>query len=50
MVKKRMRVIAVYMPDALVQGLEELVRRGFYPSKSAAVRFAVKDLLRQELG
>jgi len=49
MVKRRMKVIAVYMPEALIEGLEELVRRGLYPSKGAAVRFAVKDLLRQEL-
>jgi len=49
MVKRRMKVIAAYMPEALIEGLDELVRRGFYPSKSAAVRFAVRDLLKQEL-
>ena len=30
-------------------GLDELVRQNMYPSRSAAIRAAVRDLLRREL-
>ena len=44
-----MKLISVKMPDALVQGLDELIKKGVYPNRSAAIRAAVRDLLQKEL-
>ncbi|RLI30360.1 CopG family transcriptional regulator [Candidatus Bathyarchaeota archaeon] len=44
-----MRLITVKLPEALVEGIDELVRAGMYPSRSAVVRAAVRDLLKSEL-
>jgi Arc/MetJ-type ribon-helix-helix transcriptional regulator len=44
-----MKLLSLKMPDALVEGMDELVRRGLYPSRSAVIRKAVRDLLRKEL-
>jgi len=47
--KSSMRLITVHLPDHLVQGLEKLVEGGRYPSRSEAIRVAVRDLLNREL-
>jgi Arc/MetJ-type ribon-helix-helix transcriptional regulator len=44
-----MKLVTVLLPEAYLEGLEELVRSGMYPSRSAAVRTAVRDLLKTEL-
>ncbi len=44
-----MKLITVKLPEALVEGIDELVRAGMYPSRSAVVRAAVRDLLKSEL-
>ena len=44
-----MKLISVKMPEALIEGMDELVRRGAYPSRSAVMRTAVRDLLKKEL-
>jgi len=46
----RMPVVSVKMADALIEGLDELVRARLYRSRSEAMRAAVRDLLRRELG
>jgi len=43
------KLISVKMPEALIEGMDELVRRGSYPSRSAVMRTAVRDLLKKEL-
>lgn len=48
--KKGMKLISVKMPEALIEGMDELVRKGMYPSRSAVMRMAVRDLLKSELG
>ncbi|MEM2053930.1 MAG: ribbon-helix-helix domain-containing protein [Nitrososphaerota archaeon] len=48
--KKGMKLISVKMPEALIEGMDELVRKGMYPSRSAVMRMAVRDLLKNELG
>ena len=40
-----MRLISVTVPEAYLDALEELVRRGVYPNRSAAIRAAIRDLL-----
>jgi len=44
-----MKLVSVKMPEALIEAMDELVRRGLYPSRSAVLRTAVRDLLREEL-
>ncbi|MFQ6076381.1 MAG: ribbon-helix-helix domain-containing protein [Candidatus Bathyarchaeia archaeon] len=44
-----MRTVSVRLPEAQIEGLEELVRTGMYPSRSAAIRAAVRDMLKREL-
>jgi len=44
-----MKLVTVKLPEALVDGLDELSRSGMYPSRSAAIRSAVRDLLKKEL-
>lgn len=44
-----MKLVSVKMPEALIQGMDELVKRGVYPSRSAVMRTAVRDLLKKEL-
>jgi Arc/MetJ-type ribon-helix-helix transcriptional regulator len=41
--------VSLKIPDMLVEGMDELVRRGLYPSRSAVMRAAVRDLLKKEL-
>ncbi|MCS7125665.1 MAG: ribbon-helix-helix domain-containing protein [Aigarchaeota archaeon] len=44
-----MKLISVKMPEALIEGMDELVNRGVYPSRSSLMRTAVRDLLKKEL-
>ncbi len=44
-----MKLVTVKLPEALIEGLDELVRSGMYPSRSSAIRAAVRDLLKREL-
>ena len=44
-----MRIITVKIPDAYLRDLDELVKTGLYPSRSEAIRTAVRELLRKEL-
>lgn len=45
----RMKLISVKVPEALLEGMDKLVEMGLYPSRSAVMRTAVRDLLRAEL-
>lgn len=44
-----MRVVSVMLPEHYLKGLHELVRMGRYPSRSAAIRAAVRDKLKRDL-
>ena len=44
-----MKTVTVKLPESYVEGLEVLVRLGVFASKSEAIRFAVRELLRREL-
>ena len=39
-----MKLVTVLLPEAYLTGLDELVRSGMYPSRSAAIRAAVRDI------
>jgi antitoxin ParD1/3/4 len=45
----KMKLVTVLLPEAYLVGLDELVRSGMYPSRSAAIREAARDLLKREL-
>jgi len=44
-----MNLVTVKMSDIYVHGLDRLVEIGMYPSRSEAIRVAIRDLLRREL-
>ncbi len=44
-----LQLITVKMSDIYVNGLDKLVEIGMYPSRSEAIRVAIRDLLRREL-
>jgi antitoxin ParD1/3/4 len=44
-----MRLIAVHLPERLLDDIQRLVEKGLYPNKSEAIRIAIRDLLKQEL-
>lgn len=44
-----MRLITVKMSEIYANGLDKLVDIGMYPSRSEAIRVAIRDLLRREL-
>ena len=43
------KLISFKCPEAFLEGLNELVRAKIYPSRSEAIRVAIRDLLRREL-
>ena len=42
---EKMVLISVHIPKQLLEELDELVKRGIYPSRSEAIRIAIRDLL-----
>lgn len=48
-VGKKMKLVTVLLPEAYLEGLDELVRANMYPSRSSVIRSAVRDLLKKEL-
>jgi antitoxin ParD1/3/4 len=44
-----LKLVSVKMPEALVEAMDELVKKGLYTSRIAVLRTAVRDLLRREL-
>jgi len=42
-----MVLIAVFVPPDWISKLDSLVEQGYYPSRSEAIRMAIRDLLKQ---
>jgi len=40
-----MKAISLKLPEVYIEGLDELVRKRFYPNRAEAIRMAVRDLL-----
>ena len=40
-----MVLISVHLPQKMLQQIEELVRQGLFPSRSEAIRSAIRELL-----
>ncbi|MHA1713697.1 MAG: ribbon-helix-helix domain-containing protein [Candidatus Ranarchaeia archaeon] len=45
-----MKLITCKLPAAYVEALDELVRQGRYANRSEAIRMAIRDMLKSELG
>ncbi|MEZ0318622.1 MAG: ribbon-helix-helix domain-containing protein [Pyrobaculum sp.] len=43
--RDRMALISFHVPQTYLEALDELVRLGIYPSRSEAVRAALRELL-----
>jgi len=43
-----MKLVSVLLSKAYLKGLHELVRSGMYPSRSADIRAAVRDMLKRK--
>jgi len=48
--KEKMVLISVHMPKQLLEELDEMVKQGRFPSRSEAIRVAVRDLILRESG
>ena len=45
-----MKLITCKLPAAYIEALDELVRQGRYANRSEAIRMAIRDMLKSELG
>jgi metal-responsive CopG/Arc/MetJ family transcriptional regulator len=43
--RERMVLVSFHVPQTYIDTINELVRRGVYPSRSEAVRAAIRELL-----
>jgi len=48
--KDKMILISMHLPKEMLQELDELVKQGRFPSRSEAIRIAVRDLIIKESG
>jgi len=46
--KEKMVLISVHIPKQMLEELDELVKKGVFPSRSEAIRIAIRDLLLRE--
>jgi len=46
--KEKMVLISVHLPRQMINELDEMVRQGKFPSRSEAIRVAVRDLIYRE--
>lgn len=44
-----MKMITVHIPERYLAALETLVDDGHFPSRSEAIRVAIRDLIRNEM-
>ncbi|RLE72474.1 MAG: CopG family transcriptional regulator [Thermoprotei archaeon] len=48
--KSRMKLISLWIPEPMLKAIDELVERGFFPSKSELIRYAIAEYLRSMRG
>lgn len=44
-----MQVVTVWLPEYVIECIQELIQKGMYPDRSACIRVAIRDLLKNEL-
>ena len=42
---KKLKLISVHLPEGYIDALDRLVEMGLYPSRSEAIRVAIRDLI-----
>jgi len=47
--KEKMVLISVHVPKQMLEELDELVKKGIFPSRSEAIRIAIRDLIAKEV-
>ena len=47
--KEPMVLITFHIPEPLLKALDKLVEEGRFPSRSEAIRYAIRELLAKEL-
>jgi len=45
-----MKLITVHVPEAYLMAIDQLIAADAYPNRSEAIRVAIRDLLKNELG
>ena len=45
-----MKLFTFHLPEAYLDGLETLINMDTYPNRNEAIRVAIRDLLKSELG
>ncbi|GEM_PF-2236027 len=48
--KSRMKLISLWIPEPMLKAIDELVEKGFFPSKSELIRYAIAEYLRSTRG
>ena len=43
--RERMKLISVHLPEWMIRELEKLVQKGYFPSRSEAIRVAIHLLI-----
>ena len=43
--RERMKLISVHLPEWMIRELEKLVQKGYFPSRSEAIRVAIHILI-----
>jgi Arc/MetJ-type ribon-helix-helix transcriptional regulator len=46
--KERMVLISVHLPKQMLEEIDELTSQGVFPSRSEAIRIAIRDLIYKE--
>ena len=44
-----MKLITIHLPILYIEALDSLVAQKMYPNRSEAIRFAVRDMLKEEV-
>lgn len=45
-----MKLITVHVPEAYLSAIDQLISVDAYPNRSEAIRVAIRDMLKNELG
>jgi len=46
-VEKKLKLISVHLPESFINGLDQLVKKKQFPSRSEAIRVAIRELIRK---
>ncbi|MFP3239960.1 MAG: ribbon-helix-helix domain-containing protein [Caldivirga sp.] len=48
--ERKMVLVSLHIPVQMLEELDDLVKTGVYPSRSEAIRVAIRDLILREKG